>query len=113
MTAFICFFFPAVASVWLVEYLFRQELRRKHWLYLFCTNTMIINFLCFTFKHLVLDTGGAPLYQWSTDMVPSAACHYLIMAIPSAMILAFVEVCAAKNTKIAIKDAVDDESKKQ
>ena len=112
MIAFICLFFPAVLSVWLFERTGKRDLSKKNRLYLFCSNTMFINLLCFVIKRFVLGTAGEPLYSLATDMTPSAAGNYLIMAIPCAVVLGFVEICVRKNVKLTVEDNADAENAK-
>lgn len=109
MIAFICFFFPAVISLWLFESLVRCRLDRKQWFYRFCANTLLINFICFGIKRFFLQTADAPLYSLGTDMYPSAAFNYILMAVLSAVILVIFEVLLSKKIKIELKDENHEE----
>lgn len=111
MIAFICLFFPAVLTAWLYEHLRRAELSRKQWLYRYCMNTLFINLACFAAKKLLLGTAGAPFVNLYTDVTPVAALNYLIMAIPAAVILAFVQVLLSKHASITVEDDKHDQSK--
>ena len=107
MIAFICLFFPAVLSVWLYEKLKKTELTRKQWLYRFALNTVFINFACFLAKSVLLNTAGLPLYTFETDMVPSAALNYMIMALPAMVVITFAEILLGKTAKITVEDEVN------
>lgn len=109
MIAFICFFFPAVISLWLFEALLKRPLCRKQWLYRFCTNTLLINFICFGIKKFFLQTADSPLYSLNTDMYPSAAFNYMLMAVPAAIILVVFELLLSKKVKIELKEENRDE----
>lgn len=92
MIAFLCIFFPAVIAVWLLEALDRRHLDRRTWLYRYCGYALAINFLCFAIKKLVFQNAMYPLYELATDMIPSTAVNYLLMALPIAVGLVIAEV---------------------
>jgi len=104
MIAFICFFFPSVISLWMFEALVKRRLDRKLWIYRFCTNTLLINFICFGIKKFFLQTANAPLYSMGTDMYPSAAFNYILMAVLTAVVLVVFEVLLSKKIKIELKE---------
>ncbi len=112
MTAFICLFLPAVLSVWVYEALCKKSLSKKHWLYLYTTDVLLINLVCFLVKKLILHTDGAPMYTYYIDMTPSIAANYLIMAIPFALILAVAERFCAKFIHITVEEPDDAEKSK-
>jgi len=100
MIEFIYLFFPAVLSVWIYESVGKQNLSKKSWIYRFCTNTMIVNFVCFLFKKVFLGTASLPIYNLYTDTDPSTALNYMIITVPTAILLGFVEVVLSKHVKI-------------
>lgn len=109
MIALICFFFPAVISLWLFEALVKRRLDRRRWIYRFCTNTLLINFICFGIKKFFLQTANAPLYSMGTDMYPSAAFNYILMAVLAAVVLVVFEVLLSKKIKIEMKEERHEE----
>lgn len=109
MITFICLFFPAVLSVFAYEGLNRRELKKKQWFYLYVTDVLFVNLGCFFIKTLVLGTGGNPIFDLYTDMVPSGAMNYMIMAIPLAAMLAVVESLLQKSLKFTIEENDDAE----
>lgn len=104
MIAFICLFFPAVLGVWLFEHLQKTSLGRKQWLYRFCTNTLLINGICFGAKRFLLDTAGEPFCSLYADTTPAAALNYLIMAIPAGVVVVFLQVLFTKHAAITVED---------
>ena len=111
MIAFICLFFPAVLTVWLYEHLRQTELSRKQWLYRYCINTLFVNLACFAAKRLLLGTADAPFVNLYTDVTPAAALNYLGLAIPAAVVLAFVQVLLSKHANITVEDDKHDQNK--
>lgn len=104
MIAFILLFFPAVLATAIYEGLKRTSLGRKQWLYRYCTNVLFINLVCFAIKQFVLGTADAPLYTSGLDITPHAAMNYLIMAIPTAVILSFLQVLLNKHVKTEVEE---------
>lgn len=100
MIAFICLFFPATLGVWFFEHLRKAPLSRRQWLYRYCANAMVVNGICFAVKRFLLDTGHLPF----ADITPSAGLNYLIMAIPTAIIAAFLQVVFEKHTAITVEE---------
>lgn len=82
MITFICLFFPPVIAVQLHEWLEKKELPKKQWGYYYTTAVLFVNLMCFLVKRLVLGTGTLPIFDLYTDITPSVASNYLIMAIP-------------------------------
>ena len=107
MIAFICLFFPAVLGVWFFEHLRKAPLSGKHWLYRYCANVLIINCICFAVKRFFLNTGFDSFCSLYADTTPSAALNYLIMAIPSALIVPFVQVFFSKHATVTIEERED------
>ena len=103
MIAFICLFLPAVLAMGLFERIGKTKLNRRQWFYRYCTNTLLINLICFAAMGFWLNTADAPFYTLYTDTTPAAALHYLIMAIPAAVILAFLQILLAKHTTITVE----------
>lgn len=108
MIAFICLFFPAVLSVWMYEKLTKADLSIKNWLYHYTLNTTAINLFCFLIKKVVLGTAGDPFYTLSVDTTPSAALNYLIVAIPTAVLLVFFKVLLSKTVRVTAEDERDE-----
>ena len=79
-------------AVWLYETLSHQRLDRRTWLYRYAAYVLAINFCIFVFKKVISHTAGLPLYELLTDMGPSTAINYLVLAIPGGMALVLVEV---------------------
>ncbi len=111
MIAFICYFFPAILSLWLFETLSKQNISLKKCIYRFCLNSVLINFLCFATKKFVLHTDGAPMLYEGADMIPSTAFNYIVMAIFFTLILVVLEILISKNVKVIVEDN-NDEAKK-
>lgn len=91
MIGFIVLFLPAVLSLWIWETVCKTHLSRRKWVYLLSLNILVINFVCFAVKKWLLHTAGQALSPLLTDMTPSTAVNYLIMAVPTAVVLALVE----------------------
>ena len=104
MIAFICLFCPAVVTVWIYESIGNADLTPKKWLYRYCLSNLLVNLSCFGVKRCILQTASAPLYTLAADTAPVAALNYLIMAIPVAVILAFVQVLLTKHGKITVEN---------
>ena len=100
MITLICLLFPAVLSVWLYEKLAKHDLTKKNWCYLYVFNALVINVVCFLVKKLVLNTAQHSM----SDISPAGALNYLIMAMPTAAVLAYVESLLKKNTKVTVED---------
>ena len=92
MLALICYFFPAVISVWMFEALAKSRLTLKQCIYRFCGNALFINFILIAVKKFILNTAANPLITSEGDMLPSVAFNYLIMVVPIAALLALFEV---------------------
>ena len=107
MIAFICLFLPAVIGVWLFEHLQKAPLCRKQWLYRYCASTLLINGICFGIKRFLLGTGGEPFYSLYTDTTPAAGVNYLIMAIPAAVLVSFLQIVFAKHATITVEEQED------
>lgn len=87
MLEFICLFFPAVLSVFIMEQLCKKHFSFRNTIYLFVTNTLFINVIIFAIKFFLLDTSNVPLSSES-GMTVNSAFKYLIMAIPLSFITA-------------------------
>lgn len=107
MIAFICLFLPAVIGVWLFEHLQKTSLRPKQWLYRCCANILLINGICFAIKRFLLGTGGEPFCSLYADTTPAAALNYLIMAIPAAVLAAFLQIVFAKHATVTVEEQED------
>ncbi len=91
MICFICLFIPAVLGVWLFEKLSRAALGKKQWFYRYCFFLIFINLGCFLIKALLLQSAAQPLYTVSADMTPETAWKYLVMALPLAVVFAYLQ----------------------
>ncbi len=108
MITFICLFFPAVISIWLYEIISKKQYDFKNIVYRYCLNNVLINFLVFAIKTFVLDTGLNTLQTLAHDMTPSAALNYLLISVPCAVLLAFVEFLLHKNAKLSVEENKDE-----
>ncbi len=106
MVTFICLFFPALVSLFIYDKLNNKPLSRRNTVFLYSLFCLLINGACFAFKTLVLGTGNYLLAEGS-DMTPSAALNYLIMAGAAAIIFAFIVALTSKNVKIEKTDKND------
>lgn len=110
MLAFIALFFPAVVSVWLFESLAKTEFSVKQTIMRFCTNALLINFLCVIVKKFILGAGAEPLYT-EIGMVPNVAAVYITMALIFGICIAVIEVVFSKKIILTVEEE-PDESKK-
>lgn len=108
MIKFICLFFPALICVWLYEHLSKAELTHKRWAYRYGLDVLLINGIIFAVKQYLLKTGALPLADPSGDMLPAAACNYLLMAFSLAAALAVAQVFASRHTKLTIEENCDE-----
>ena len=108
MIALIVFFCPAVLAVWCYEALTKTSLPRKKWFYRFSLNTLGINLLCLLVKQFILRSGDMALYTPFHDMVPSVALHYLVVAVPAALIFVLLQIFLQKNVKITVEDSKNE-----
>ena len=104
MIAFMILFFPAVMATGLFEAVQKTRLTGRQWLCRYCVNALLINLFCFLVKAYVLHTATAPMYTLNADTTPIVAANYLIMALPMAIILGFVEVLLSKTVKAEVED---------
>ena len=107
MVALICYFFPSVVGLWLFESLTKISLNLKQCIFRFCGNALSINFFCFATKKLVFKTALEPMYS-HTDITPSVAFNYIIMAVFFAVLLTVFEVLISKKVKISVEDVEDE-----
>ena len=110
MIAFICLFLPAVLGVAIYEHLKKAKLCRRQWLYRYCFNAVFINMICFAVKRFLLGTGGDAFTGISGDATPATAVNYLIMAIPTSAVLAFLQVLWGKHAKVTHEENADEEN---
>jgi len=104
MIALICLFLPAVFALWLFEHIHKTELTRKQCFYRYCTNVLFINLLTFAFRRLVLSKGYEPFGTLLEDFSSVDGMHYLIVAVPAATILAFLQILFTKYASITVED---------
>ena len=107
MIAFICLFLPAVFALWLFEHIRKTELTRKQWFYRYCTNVLFINLATFAFRRFVLNKGYDPFGTLVEDISCVNGLHYLIVAIPAAILLAFLQILLTKHVTITIEGQKD------
>lgn len=103
MVAGIVLLVPAVLSVWLYERLAKRELGVKKWIYRFGLNVLCINSVVFLLKMFLLKTGDAPLYAWMQDMTPAVAIRYLVMAVPTAAVVAALEILLPRHIRLDVE----------
>ncbi len=108
MLAFICYFFPAIVSVWIFESLTKKPLGIKRCVFHFCANTLFINFLCIGIKRFILNSAGTLIYE-GADMLPTVAFNYIVMAMLSGAILVVFEVLLFKKVKITVEEDQHEE----
>lgn len=104
MIAMICLFFPAVLAMWLYESVEKEKLETRQWCYRYSANVLMINFICFAVKKWLLHTAGEALYHLNTDMIPSVAVNYLIMAVPVALFGAVLQIVLHRNVAITVEE---------
>lgn len=107
MIAFIALFLPAVLSVWIFEALRKESLGWKNWLYRFSLNTLLINWIIFAVKKVILGTAASVISGFATDMSPDIAFNYLVMAVPLAIVLGVVSALLKKHVRIETEDSDD------
>ena len=110
MIACICLLLPSVLSVWIYEGLRKEDLSVKRWLYHYALSVIAVNFLCFFVKQYILGTGEFPLWNFYTDVTPSAAANYLIMAVPAAAVFGIIRALLVRSVKIEIEDSHNDKA---
>lgn len=108
MLAFIVLFLPAVLSLWIYEVLSKKEMPLKKLIYRYSINVVIINLLCFLIKCYVLSSGTSPLLFDGKQMLPVNAFNYLLLALPIAILIAFVESVVSKKTAISVEEVEDE-----
>ena len=109
MIAFICLFFPAVFSIYVFEGLAKSDLNLKQLIFRFCTNCLLINLICFAVKKFIFQTADQPFFYISTDMTPSTALNYIIIAMVTAIIISVAEVLLSKKVKFSVEEnAIED-----
>ena len=108
MLGFICYFFPAVTAIWLYEVLTRRQLSVKRCVFRFCTNAVVINFLCLGIKCYILGTGSVPIIP-QTDMFPQVAFNYLVMAIVISIVLVFAELLLVRKVSITVEEENEED----
>ena len=99
MLAFTALFFPAIITVCIYEHLMKTRLSVKSTVYLYVAGNIAINCICAIVKKYIFKTADMSLVLgW--DMTPSAALNYMIIAVPSAILIAFFAVLLKKNVKV-------------
>ena len=107
MITFIMLFFPAAMSMWLYEYVTKQDLSVKRWASLYAVHNLLINFVCLMLMRLVTDQAGAYIYNRDIDIPPYVATNYMIMAIPVAIALGVVAILLHKTVKVELESNED------
>ncbi len=99
MLAFTALFFPALITVCIYEHLMKTRLSVKSTVYLYAAGNIAVNCICAFVKKYLFKTADISLLSgW--DMTPSAALNYMIIAVPSAILIAFFAVLLKKNVKV-------------
>lgn len=107
MIALICLFLPAVFALWLFEHIRKTALTRRQWFYRYCTNVLFINLATFAFRLFVLDKGYSPFGTLLDDFSCVDGMHYLIVAVPVAIILAFLQILFSKHATVCVEEQKD------
>ncbi len=97
MLVFTALFFPAIITVCIYEHLMKTRLSVKSTVYLYVAGNIAVNCICAVVKKYLFKTADMSL-GW--DMTPSAALNYMIIAVPSAILIAFFAVLLKKNVKV-------------
>ena len=100
----ICLFAPAILCVCIYEKLNKTTLGLRGWMYHFVFDTLFINLFCFAVKSWLLDSGGQPLRPDGVNMAPNAALNYLIITVPTAVILAVAAAFLTRRVKVEIEE---------
>lgn len=103
MLAFISLFLPAVFAVGVYEWTLKTKISLRYAVYLYAVQNMAINAFCFAVKKFWLGTADGPMLI-DGDMTPSTALNYLILAVPMALIVAFVCALVTKTVKVTKED---------
>ena len=103
MIAYICYFFPAVFSLWIYERFTNNSLTIKQCIFRYCSNVTFINLGCFGIKKYILHTANLPILQ-DGDMLPQVAFNYIVMAIGVAVMIVVIEILLSKNVKIIVEE---------
>lgn len=103
MLTFISLFFPAVFALGVYEWTLKTKLSLRRAVYLYAVQNMAINGFCFAVKKFWLATGDGPM-TLGEDMTPGTALNYLILAVPAAMIAAFICALVTKTVKVTKED---------
>lgn len=99
MLAFIALFFPAFITVCLYGRLEKTRLSLRNTVYLYAASDMAVNCICAFVKKFLFGTADLPLTDgW--DMTPSTALNYMIIAVPSAVLLGFIAALLKRNVKV-------------
>ena len=109
MIAFICLFFPAVLAVSLHEHLSQTDFPLKKWICLYAVNNMLINFACFLVKRVILGTAAQSFYHEMGDILPVTGLNFLMMAIPTAILLGIAESYLFRHTHLTLEEPDDDQ----
>lgn len=107
MLAFISLFFPAVFSLGVYEWTLKTKLSLRRAIYLYAVQNMAINAFCFAVKKFWLETADGPMLI-DGDMTPGTALNYLVLAVPAAMIVAFICALVTKTVKVTKEDEKQD-----
>ncbi len=105
MIGLICYFFPAVLTLWLFESFTRQKLSIRRCIYRYCGNAVLINLFCFTLNTFLIKAGTTFTYE--------SAFYYLVMAIPFGVIITVIESILTDTTKITIEENIDEAKEKK
>ena len=109
MIGFICYFFPAIVAIRIYEIITKDNMSIKQLIYRFCTNAIIINFVCIVAKKFASHTVNTPFMQPGGDFLPETAFLYLLIAVATAVIVAIAEALISKKLGIIIEEAKDEE----
>jgi hypothetical protein len=107
MVSFISLFLPAVLAVGIYEWTLKKKISLRHAVYLYAAQNIVINAFCFAVKKFWLGTADGSMLI-DGDMTPSAALNYLIIAVPVAVIVAFICALITSTVKVTKEDDKKD-----
>lgn len=100
MLLFISLFFPAVISVCICDRICGGHIAKRSCVYLYAVSNVAVNVICAVFKKFVFETADSELALYSGDMSPSIMLNYMVIAIPSAVIVGCVAALIHKGVKV-------------
>lgn len=96
MLCFISLFFPAIISVCICDRLYGGKMRKRSCIYLYAASNVAVNIICAVFKRFLFETADAELVTYLGDMTPSIMLNYMIIAVPTAVIVGCIAALLGK-----------------